>query len=129
MTQRIYQIFGIALLVMALASCSSTKMLKKSHFIDGMSEVEYVEKLINHAGEWDAFTAKVNLSVDLDGKGPTKVGGTLRIKKGEVIQLSVAPLLGIEVARVEITPSGVLVLDRVNKQYVKASFVPRCADR
>ena len=123
MTQRIYQIFGIALLVMALASCSSTKMLKKSHFIDGMSEVEYVEKLINHAGEWDAFTAKVNLSVDLDGKGPTKVGGTLRIKKGEVIQLSVAPLLGIEVARVEITPSGVLVIDRVNKQYVKASFV------
>ena len=123
MTQRIYQILGIALLVMALASCSSSKMLKKSHSIDGMSEVEYVEKLIDHAGEWDAFTAKVNLSVDWDGKGATKVGGTLRIKKGEVVQLSaVAPLLGIEVARMEITPTGVLVIDRVNKQYVKASF-------
>ena len=122
MTLRNFQIFGIALFVMLLASCSSTKMLKKTHFIDGMSEVEYVEKLINHVGEWDAFTAKVNLSVDLDGKSATKVGGTLRIKKGEVIQLSVAPLLGIEVARAEISPNGILVIDRVNKRYVRASF-------
>ena len=122
MTLRNFQIFGIALFVMLLASCSSTKMLKKTHFIDGMSEVEYVEKLINHVGEWDAFTAKVNLSVDLDGKSVTKVGGTLRIKKGEVIQLSVAPLLGIEVARAEISPNGILVIDRVNKRYVRASF-------
>ena len=122
MTLRNFHIFGIALFVMLLASCSSTKMLKKNHFIDGMSEVEYVEKLINHVGEWDAFTAKVNLSVDLDGKGATKVGGTLRIKKGEVIQLSVAPLLGIEVARAEISPIGILVIDRVNKRYVRASF-------
>ena len=122
MTLRNFQIFGIALFVMLLASCSSTKMLKKTHFIDGMSEVEYVEKLINHVGEWGAFTAKVNLSVDLDGKSVTKVGGTLRIKKGEVIQLSVAPLLGIEVARAEISPNGILVIDRVNKRYVRASF-------
>ena len=122
MTLRNFQIFGIALFVMLLASCSSTKMLKKTHFIDGMSEVEYVEKLINHVGEWGAFTAKVNLSVDLDGKSATKVGGTLRIKRGEVIQLSVAPLLGIEVARAEISPTGILVIDRVNKRYVRASF-------
>ena len=122
MTLRNFQIFGIALFVMLLASCSSTKMLKKTHFIDGMSEVEYVEKLINHVGEWGAFTAKVNLSVDLDGKSATKVGGTLRIKRGEVIQLSVAPLLGIEVARAEISPNGILVIDRVNKRYVRASF-------
>ena len=122
MIQRIYQIFGIALLVMTLASCSSTKMQKKTHFIDGMSEQMYVEKLINHAGEWNAFTAKVNLSVDLGCKGTTKVGGTLRIKKGEVIQLSVTPILGIEVARAEISSTGVLVIDRVNKQYISASY-------
>ena len=122
MTQPIYQIFGIVLLVMTLASCSSTKMPKTTHFIDGMSKHEYVKKLINYGGEWDAFTAKVNLSVDLGSKGSTKVGGTLRIKKGEVIQLSVTPLLGIEVARAEISSTGVLVIDRVNKQYVTISF-------
>ena len=122
MIQRIYQLVSVVLLLVALASCSSTKSIKKSHSIEGMSEVEYVEKVIRNTGGWDALTAKVSLSVDLGGKSTTKVGGTLRIKKGEVIQLSVAPLLGIEVARAEISPEGVMVIDRVNRQYVKASF-------
>ena len=122
MIQRIYQLFSVVLLLVALASCSSTKSIKKFHSIEGMSEVEYVEKVIRNTGGWDALTAKVSLSVDLGGKSTTKVGGTLRIKKGEVIQLSVAPLLGIEVARAEISPEGVMVIDRVNRQYVKASF-------
>ena len=83
MIQRIYQLFSVVLLLVALASCSSTKSIKKSHSIEGMSEVEYVEKVIRNTGGWDALTAKVSLSVDLGGKSTTKVGGTLRIKKGE----------------------------------------------
>ncbi len=50
------------------------------------------------------------------------MNGTLRIKKGEVIQMSVAPFLGIEVARAEISPDGILVIDRMNKRYVEVSF-------
>lgn len=112
---------AIVVLVLLLASCSSTKSLKKSHSIEGMTEMEYVETVISNAGGWDALTAKMALSIDL-GKGVTKVNGTLRIKKGEVIQMSVVPLLGIEVARAEISPDGVLVIDRMNKRYVKVSF-------
>ena len=122
MTKRIYHILGIAVLVLLLASCSSTQSLKKSQSIEGMTETEYVESVISHAGGWDALTAKMALSIDWEGKGTTKVNGTLRIKKGEVIQLSIAPLLGIEVARAEISPDGVLVIDRMNKRYVEVSF-------
>mgnify|MGYP003301700513 CR=1 FL=1 len=123
MTQRIYHLFGIALLVVTLASCSSSKMLKKSHSIDGMSEVEYVENLIVNTNDWNALTAKMSLSLDLGGKeSVTKVNGTLRVKKGEVIQLSIAPFLGIEVGRAEISPDGILVIDRMNKRYVEVPF-------
>lgn len=122
MTRRLYHILGIAVLVLLLASCSSTQSLKKSQSIEGMTETEYVESVISHAGGWDALTAKMALSIDWEGKGTTKVNGTLRIKKGEVIQLSIAPLLGIEVARAEISPDGVLVIDRMNKRYVEVSF-------
>ena len=122
MTRRLYHIAGIAMLVVLLASCSATKMLKKFHSIEGMSETEYVENVITHAGGWDALTAKMSLSLDWEGKGATKVNGTLRVKKGEVVQMSIAPFLGIEVARVEISPDGVLVIDRVNKRYVNVSF-------
>ena len=122
MTRRLYHILGIAVLVLLLASCSSTQSLKKSQSIEGMTETEYVESVISHAGGWDAMTAKMALAIDWEGKGTTKVNGTLRIKKSEVIQLSIAPLLGIEVARAEISPDGVLVIDRMNKRYVEVSF-------
>lgn len=122
MTKRIFQIFGVVLIVVLLASCSTTKSIKKSHSIEGMTEMEFVESVIENAGDWKALTAKMSLSLDLEGKGVTKVSGTLRIKKGEVIQMSIAPLLGIEVARAEISPNGILVIDRMNKRYVEVSF-------
>ena len=68
------------MMLVLMASCSSTKTLKKSSFIDGMSEIEYVENVILNACGWDAFTAKMSLAIDLAGKGTTKVNGTLRIK-------------------------------------------------
>ena len=122
MTKRIFQIFGVVLMVVLLASCSATKSLKKSHSIEGMTEMEFVESVIENTGGWRVLTAKMSLSLDLEGKGVTKVSGTLRIKKGEVIQMSIAPLLGIEVARAEISPNGILVIDRMNKRYVEVSF-------
>ena len=122
MTRRVFQLLGVTLMVAILASCSTTKSIKKSHSIEGMTETEFVENVIENAGGWKALTAKMSLSLDLEGKGETKVSGTLRIKKGEVIQMSIAPLLGIEVARAEISPDGILVLDRMNKRYVEVSF-------
>ena len=111
------------LLALMVASCSTTRTTKKSHFIEGLSGAEYWENLLsNHAGrEPEILSAKMSLTLDAGGE-KTKVNGTMRIKKGEVIQLSIAPLLGIEVARAEISPDGVLVIDRMNKRYVQVSF-------
>lgn len=122
MNRRVSITLWSLLMVLLMASCSSTKTLKKSHSIEGMTESEYIGNVILNAGGWTALTAKMSLAIDLEGKGATKVNGTLRIKKGEVIQMSIAPLLGIEVARAEISPDGVLVIDRMNKRYVEVSF-------
>lgn len=121
MTRRISDLLGTVVMVALFASCSATKSLKTSHSIEGMTETEFVENVIGNAGGWNALTAKMALTVDL-GKGETKVNGSLRIKKGEVIQMSIAPFLGIEVARAEISPDGILVIDRMNKRYVEVSF-------
>ena len=122
MTKRFPYFVGWVLMIVFMTSCSATKSVKKSHFIEGVTETEYVENVIENAGGWKALTAKMSMSVDLEGKGANKVSGTLRIKKGEVIQMSIAPILGIEVARAEISPVGILVIDRMNKRYVEVSF-------
>lgn len=114
-------LFGVVLLA-TVYSCSSTKSMKKSASIGNLSQTAYMEEVINRSPNWDALTAKITMAVDLNGKGATKVSGTLRIKKNEVIQLSITPLLGIEVARAEISPDGILVMDRMNKRYVQVPF-------
>lgn len=123
MKKYIYRSLVIVLSALFIVSCSTTKNVKKTDFIGGLTETEYLENVLsNHLGTgWDALTAKMSLSLDWEGK-KTKVSGALRIKKGEVIQMSIAPLLGIEVARAEISPEGVLVIDRMNKRYVQVSF-------
>ena len=114
----------LVLIVLIVSSCSTTRISKKSHSIGGFSETEYWENVLsNHSGrEFEALTAKMSLMLDLGGE-KTKVNGTIRIKKGEVVQVSIAPLVGIEVARAEISPGGVLVIDRMNKRYVRVSFM------
>ena len=52
MTRRIFQLLGVALMVAILASCSATKTIKKSHSIEGMTETEFVENVIENAGGW-----------------------------------------------------------------------------
>ncbi len=123
MKLRIERLLAIILLALFVVSCSTTKNAKKADFIEGLSEKEYWENVLSNCGgmEREALTAKMSLALDVSGK-TNKVNGTMRIKKGEVIQLSIAPLLGIEVARAEISPYGVLVIDRMNKRYVRVTF-------
>ena len=117
MMKRIYiYLFGAVLLAF-VSSCSSTKSMKKSVSIGNLSETEYMTEVLNRAPAWDALTAKMSMAVDLNGKGATKISGTIRMKRDEVIQLSLtAPFIGIEVARAEISPDGILVMDRLNKR-------------
>lgn len=111
------------MMALLVASCSTTKNVKSTSLIAGLTEREYLENVLSNQSEseWTAMTAKMSLILNVDDKS-TKVSGTMRIKKGEVIQLSVAPLLGIEVARAEISPDGILVIDRMNKRYVSIPF-------
>ncbi|MBQ7634822.1 MAG: DUF4292 domain-containing protein [Bacteroidaceae bacterium] len=80
----------------------------------------YVRAVRDNNPITSAITAK--LSVDLNiGTKNVGLSGSLKMKRDDVIQLSLT-LLFVEVARVEFTPRDVLIIDRVHKQYVRASY-------
>lgn len=68
-----------------------------------------------------ALSARVSLSLQTGDKR-TALGGTLRMKHGDVIQLSLTALGLFEVARLELTPDYFLAIDKMGRQYLKASF-------
>ena len=66
------------------------------------------------------MVAKVSADVDLaeSNKG---IGGTLRMRRDAVVQLSLTKF-GIEGARLVCTPDSIFVFDRINKRYLRATY-------
>ncbi|WP_181214167.1 DUF4292 domain-containing protein [Phocaeicola faecicola] len=110
------------LVAVGMAACTASRKAGREPMVGGLTGEAYLEKVIELSPEWQTLSGKVALQLDLGAKGNTKVNATMRLKKGELIRLSVAPLLGIEVARLDITPEGLLAIERINKRYVQASF-------
>lgn len=67
------------------------------------------------------MNAKASVTTIQEGS-ETSFNITLRAKKDSMIWVSISPLLGIEVARVLITPDSVLFLDRLHNKYEANTF-------
>lgn len=122
MIKLVVRFLYVLVALVLVASCSSTRKLEKTPMIGGLTGEAYMEKVIELSPSWKTVSGKVALTLNMEGQKDAKVSATLRLKRGESIQLLVAPLLGIEVARLEITPGGLLAVDRLNKRYVNVSF-------
>lgn len=120
-----------AAVIIVTSSCRASKDSVTAATQSGMQPTETkakatpaVERAISsieaNAQTEQAVTAKVKFHLDSGGKSLSS-GGTLRMRRGEVIQLSLT-FLGMEVGRLECTPEGILLVDRMNKQYVRAAY-------
>lgn len=67
------------------------------------------------------ITASAKVKISGVGGKDVSVNGKLQMKRNAVVRLSLR-VLGMEVGLMEFTPSGVLVVDRINKQYVRAAY-------
>lgn len=110
---------GLLLLLMSLLLLAGCKSSRQA--VGGVDE------------STGCLAAKVELTV------PTKeatltVNGTMKLRQGERMQLSfLMPILRTEVARIDVTPDEVMLVDRMGKRYVQASrgelkqYLPRKA--
>ena len=95
----------------------STETKVKTKRNEAVKYVEQIEKAYPKASH---LTAKTKMQIKYGSKD-LSVSGNLKMKRDEAIQLSLR-VLGFEVGRVEFTPAGVLVLDRINSQYFRATY-------
>lgn len=109
------------LFLLFLGGCKSSRQAVVSPVAEDREAVGMLESIIGQAPSFDSFSSKVKLTASMNGK-QLSVNGTLKMKRGELIQLSIAPLLGIEVARIEISKDNILAIDRINRQYASVSI-------
>lgn len=111
--QQIVCVFAV-LSAFLLSGCKS-KSVKTSRFTkDG---IERVESALSRQFQYETFVGKADLTISLNGKQIASKA-EVRMIKDKFIQISVQPLLGIEVARLTFSPDTLLLIDRMGKQYV-----------
>lgn len=128
------------LLILALASCHSSK--KAANETPDTPSIGTITTKPDNGGEkkddskkddkkedknsiatGTNFTAKVKVTITQDKKDVSTTG-TLRMRYNDVIQITLTdPIIGLaELGRMEIAPSNVLIIDRINKRYVDTSY-------
>lgn len=104
----------LVLTSLLLVGCKS-KQVKSARFTrDG---IERVESTLSRQFQYETFVGKADLTLQTGGKRITSKA-EVRMIKDQYIQISVQPLLGIEVARLTISPDTLLLIDRMGKQFV-----------
>ena len=113
----------VAALLFALSACRSTKQITDDTADSATERLdrEWVDKMAGVALKEGTVTSKMNFSLKAGGKS-LSVGGSCNLKRNEVIQLSLVVMGMMEVGRLEFTPQYMMMVNRMERQYVKVAY-------
>lgn len=114
---------SLLLLALVVASCKSHHVLTDdSKLTDNtFDQREFLQMVKSNSIKSVYLTSKLKFSAALGGQD-VSVGGSLKMKRDDVIRIQLVPYGIMEVGRLEFTKDYVLIVDRINRQYVKAAY-------
>lgn len=118
--KNIFRSLFVIAIIGLLASCNTNRSIMKAPLKEEGAKYLF-SQLKEHEIKFNTLSAKFSVHYS-QGKNKTSFNGHLRIKKDSLIWLSISPVLGIEIARILITPDSVKVINRVDKTYYCEDF-------
>ena len=123
---KITSFLKVALLAMPLmiGGCKSKSVVvepTKPEAVEDITERDYLLKVNDNAQYVKFITSKVKFSVQM-GVQKLTLTGNLKMKRDDCIRLQLMAFGFVEAGRIELTPEYVLIMDRINKQYMKATY-------
>jgi hypothetical protein len=120
------RILKIAVLVLPLmlAACGTKKKAvqdSKTSVPTTMKAQQFLQKVNDNAQYAKFITSKVKFSVEV-GNQQLTLTGNLKMKRDDVIRLQLMAFGFVEAGRLEFTKDYVLIMDRINKQFIKANY-------
>ena len=82
---------------------------------------DFIASMQQHEAKFHSLSAKLNVDLQLPGKEMSS-RMEMRLVKDSALQLSIQPLLGIEVFRIELNKDSIKIMDRINKRYVAEEY-------
>ena len=112
------------ILPLALASCHSQKQATEEPKPVTQNDTEqagFLRKVAGNNVQNLFVTSKLKFTVEIGDRKMT-LTGNLRMKRDDVIMLQLMAFGFVEAGRMEFTNDYVLIMDRVNKQYLKTPY-------
>lgn len=109
---------------LTIISCRSTKQVSSDQTIQSsldMSEQELLQKVQGNKHTAQYVASKIKFKVEM-GAQEISLSGKLLMRRDDVIRLQLMAFGFVEAARIEFTKDYVLVMDRINKQYLKVPY-------
>ena len=109
-----------------LGSCASKKkaVVQNTNTLNNeqRANMGFIDRVKDNAISKKFITSKVKFSVEVGAQKLT-LTGNLKMKRDDVIRLQLMAFGFVEAGRIELTKDYVLIMDRINKQYLKAPYV------
>ena len=120
---RIMKLAAAAIVITMVASCGSTRQAvnETPKAQAAVQKQEFLQQVNDKAQHARFITSKVKFSVEV-GSQQITLTGNLKMKRDDVIRLQLMAFGFVEAGRLEFTKDYVLVMDRINKQYLKVPY-------
>lgn|SRR5574344_1070311 len=119
-------LWKVAILAIPLffSACAPKKQVVKTVVPvakDSMEQRQFLQKVSDNAQYVRNITCKIKFNVQVGSQDMT-LTGNLRMRRDDVIQLQLMAFGFVEAGRLEFTKDYVMVVDRINKQFIKANY-------
>lgn len=104
-----------------LGACKSTKTMEGGQSALPVDSRQFLQKVAGNARTETYITSKIKFRVQM-GSQDISLSGNLKMKRDNIIRLQLMALGLVEAGRMEFTPDYVLIMDRINKQYLKVPY-------
>ena len=122
---RIMKIAALAIPLTLVVSCGThRKAVKETPSavrVDTLNKQAFLQQVTDNAQHARFITSKVKFSVEVGSREMT-LTGNLKMKRDDVIRLQLMAFGFVEAGRLEFTKEYVLVMDRINKLYMKVPY-------
>lgn len=120
-TKRTHTLAALLLLLLALTGCRTSRQAEGTASYTKKQRNELLAPLAQYPAEVPFVSARTAITLDNNGMSAT-VKGRLRMRRDEVVQVSITALGLMEVACIELTPKRAYLIDRVNKRYALLDY-------
>jgi hypothetical protein len=120
---RIMKLAAATMAIAMVAGCGSTRRVVRDtpNAQSGVQQQDFLQKVSDNAQHARFVTSKVKFSVEV-GSQQLTLTGNLKMKRDDVIRLQLMAFGFVEAGRLEFTKEYVLVMDRINKQYLRVPY-------